>query len=58
MEGNTGHYGSRKGFVGIAKGESDDLWVRGEVLGHCFDGRRRPRNDHVARGGVTGGVLL
>ena len=58
MEGNTCHYCSRKGFVGIAKGESDDLWVRGEVLGHCFDGRRRPRNDHVARGGVTGGVLL
>ncbi len=57
MEGNTSHQGSRKGFVGIAKGESDNLWVRVEVLGHCFDGRRRPRNDHLERG-VTGGVLL
>ena len=26
-------------------------------MGHCFDGRRRPRNDHVARGGAAGGVL-
>ena len=31
MEGNTGHYGSRKRFVGLAEGERNDLWVGGEV---------------------------
>ena len=36
-QGNMGHYGSRIGFVGVAKGKRDGLKVKGEVLGRCFD---------------------
>ena len=35
--GNVGQYGSRIGFVGVAKGKRDGLKVKGEVLGRCFD---------------------